>query len=310
MPAKATISQFIREKCQELGFDASGMAKADFLAEDAPRLNAWLEKGNQGAMSYMENHFDLRLDPRKLVNGTKSVLTVFQNYYSEYEQPDGIPKISKYAYGKDYHKVIKKKLQSLLNDLQQFGNIQGRAFTDSAPILERSWAQKSGIGWVGKNGMLLNKKLGSFYFIGVLLLDIELEYDQPFPTDHCGTCTKCIDACPTDAILPNKEINGSQCISYYTIELKDALINTDKKWDDWVFGCDICQNVCPWNRFSIVNNEPAFQPKEAILNKSAEEWADMTQEAFSILSQASPIKRTKLEGMKRNVGFVKKVNFE
>lgn len=306
MSTKAAISQFIKEKCQVLGFDEFGIAKAGYLVEDAPRLEAWLKKENHGSMRYMENHFDLRLDPRKLMNGTKSVLTVFQNYYPEYEQAEGLPKISKYAYGKDYHKVIKKKLQSILNDLQQFGNIQGRAFTDSAPILERSWAQKSGIGWVGKNGMLINKKMGSFFFIGILLLDVELEYDNPFPTDHCGTCTKCIDACPTEAILPNKEINGSQCISYYTIELKEAVINTYKKWDDWIFGCDVCQDVCPWNRFSIVNNEPAFAPRKDILETTAEEWEEMSQEAFSVLSRASPIKRAKWKGLKRNIQFISK----
>ena len=190
--------------------------------------------------------------------------------------------------------------------MQQFGNIQGRAFTDSAPILERSWAQKAGMGWVGKNGMLINKKSGSFYFIGVLLLDVELDYDAPMQTDHCGTCTRCIDACPTDAILPNKEINGSQCISYFTIELKEAVINSDKKWDDWIFGCDVCQDVCPWNRFSAPTAEPAFAPRKDILTKTKEEWLAMEQEAFSVLSQASPIKRTKLEGMKRNVSFIKK----
>lgn len=288
-----------------MGFDFCGIAKADFLSEDAPRLENWLNKGQHGQMAYMANNFDKRLDPRKLVNGTKSVLTVFQNYYPENRQAANMPQIAKYAYGKDYHKVIKKKLQTLLNDLQQFGNIQGRAFTDSAPVLERSWAQKSGIGWVGKNGMLINKKSGSFYFIGILLLDIELEYDNPFPTDHCGTCTKCIDACPTNAILPNKEIAGSQCISYYTIELKDAVINSDKKWADWIFGCDICQDVCPWNRFSTPNQEPAFEPKIDILNTSKEEWEDMQEEHFSLLSQASPIKRAKLEGMKRNLRFIR-----
>lgn len=306
MASKQAISQFVRDKSHELGFDECGIAKADFLAEDAPRLEKWLNDGHHGQMQYMANNFDLRLDPRKLVNGTKTVLTVFQNYFPEKEQPEGVPKISKYAYGKDYHKVIKKKLQQILNGLQQFGNIQGRAFTDSAPVLERSWAQKSGIGWVGKNGMLINKKLGSFYFIGVLLLDIELEYDNPFPTDHCGTCTKCIDACPTDAILPNKEINGSQCISYYTIELKEAVINADKKWDDWVFGCDICQDVCPWNRFSSPTAEKAFSPRFDILNTSALEWQYMNEESFKVISQASPIKRTKLSGMQRNVGFIKK----
>lgn len=306
MSSKHTISQFIKVETQRLGFDYCGLARANFLSEDAPRLEAWLKKGYAGDMNYLTRNIDLRLDPRKLLNGTKTVLTVFQNYYPEEMQAKGLPKISKYAYGKDYHKVIKKKLQKLLDGLQQFGSIQGRAFTDSAPILERSWAQKAGMGWVGKNGMLINKKSGSFYFIGVLLLDIELEYDVPMQTDHCGTCTRCIDACPTDAILPNKEIAGNQCISYYTIELKDAVINTNKKWDDWIFGCDICQDVCPWNRFSIPTAEPAFEPRRDILNTTTEEWLSMQQEAFNALSQGSPIKRAKLEGMKRNVGFVRK----
>ncbi len=306
MVTKPAISGFIKEKSRELGFDACGISKAEFLSEDAPRLESWLRQCFHGDMSYMENNFDKRLDPRKLVDGTKSVVTVFQNYFPEYEQPKDVPQISKYAYGKDYHKVVKKKLQKILDSVQQFGNIQGRAFTDSAPILERTWAQKSGIGWVGKNGMLINKKLGSFYFIGVLLLDVELEYDKSFPTDHCGSCTKCIDACPTDAILPNKEINGSQCISYFTIELKEAAITTDKKWDDWVFGCDVCQDVCPWNRFAIPNSELAFAPREDILAKSEEEWLAMNEAAFSILSQASPIKRSKLSGIQRNVSFLKK----
>jgi len=303
---KAAISRFISEKSIELGFDACGIAEADFLSEDAPRLEAWLQKDFHGDMSYMENHFDKRLDPRKLLDGTRSVVTVIQNYFPEYKQPKDVPQISKYAYGKDYHKVIKKKLQKILDGLQQFGNIQGRAFTDSAPILERSWAQKSGIGWLGKNGMLINKKLGSFYFIGVLLLDVELNYEAYFPTDHCGTCTKCIDACPTQAILPNKEINGSQCISYYTIELKDSLIQTDKTWDDWMFGCDVCQDVCPWNRFATTNTEKAFEPRKEILGKTQDEWLAMNEDAFSVLSQASPIKRSKLEGIKRNVSFLKK----
>ncbi len=306
MASKGIITQFIKEKSLELGFDDCGIAQSQFLREDAPRLESWLKNQHHGGMQYMENHFDLRLNPSKLMNGCKTVVTVFQNYFPEHVQDEGLPKISKYAYGKDYHKIVKKKLQRVLDGLQQFGNIQGRAFTDSAPILERSWAQKSGIGWVGKNGMLINKKLGSFYFIGILLLDIELEYDPPFPTDHCGSCTRCIDACPTEAILPNKEINGSQCISYFTIELKDAVIHSDKKWDDWIFGCDVCQDVCPWNRFATPHSEPAFEPKKQILDTTKEEWEQMSEESFSLLSQASPIKRTKLAGMKRNVQFLKK----
>lgn len=306
MPSKQSITHFIKQQALSLGFDACGIAKADFLSEDAPRLERWLKDNRHGKMGYMENHFDKRLDPRKLLPGTKTVVTVLQNYFPEEQQLSTAPKISKYAYGKDYHRVIKKKLQSLLTSLAVFGDIQGRAFTDSAPILERSWAQRSGLGWVGKNGMLINKKRGSFYFIGILLLDIDLENDQAFATDHCGTCNRCVTACPTNAILPNKEINAAHCISYYTIELRDALVNAEKKWDDWVFGCDICQDVCPWNRFSKPHDEPALSFRANLLNNTAADWLEMNQTYFDEIAQASPLKRATLDGLKRNVRFVYK----
>ncbi len=304
--ASAQITDFIKTQSNALGFDFCGISKADFLEEDAPRLEDWLSKNYHGEMAYMANHFDKRLDPRKLMDDCKSVVCVMKNYYSPFEQEAHLPKISKYAYGKDYHKVIKKDLNKLLQELQQFGEIKGRPFVDSAPVLERSWAAKSGIGWVGKNGMLLNKRAGSFFFIGVLLLDVDLDYDIPFVTDHCGSCTKCIDACPTDAILPNKTIVGNQCISYHTIELKSELISSDKKWGDWMFGCDICQDVCPWNRFSEPNSEARFEPRLDILNTTKEEWEQMTEATFDVLSQASPIRRTKLSGIKRNLKFIGK----
>lgn len=301
---RKNIYDFIKTKAEKLGFNHCGIAKAGFLEEDAPRLEKWLKNNFNGEMSYMANHIDLRLDPRKLLPGTQTVVTVLKNYYSDFVQDDGLPKISKYAYGKDYHKIIKKQLAELLNDLQQFGEINGRAFVDSAPILERSWAVKSGLGWIGKNGMLIQKGAGSFFFIGILLLDIDLPADNVLQSDHCGSCTRCIDACPTDAILPDKTIKADSCISYYTIELKSMEIQMDKKWNDWIFGCDVCQDVCPWNRFSIKHTEDAFSPRFDILNKSKEEWEQMTQEAFDTLSQSSPIKRAKLEGMKRNIKFL------
>lgn len=304
--ASTKITNFIKTQSLALGFDYCGIAKATFLENDAVRLENWLNKNYHGEMAYMANHFDKRLDPRKLMDDCQSVVCVMKNYYHPFEQEVHLPKISKYAYGKDYHKVIKKDLNKLLGDLQKFGEINGRPYVDSAPILERSWAAQSGIGWVGKNGMLLNKKAGSFFFIGVLLLDIPLEYDSPFETDHCGSCTKCITACPTEAILPDKTIVGNKCISYHTIELKSEFISSDKKWDNWMFGCDICQDVCPWNRFSIQHNESRFEPRLDILNTSKEEWLQMNEEAFDILSQASPIRRTKLEGIKRNLTFIKK----
>ena len=302
-------SQFIKKTAQSLGFEHCGIARAMPLEEDARRLEQWLKKGYQGTMQYMENHFDLRVDPTKLVPGAKSVITLLQNYYPEARQKADTPGISKYAFGKDYHEVIRAKLKNFLQQIKEtIGDIQGRGFVDSAPVLERTWAQKSGLGWVGKNGNLINKQSGSFYFIATLITDLELEYDDPFAKDYCGTCTKCIDACPTDAILPGKIIDGSRCISYFTIELKEMLIpdNMKGQFDNWAFGCDTCQDVCPWNRFSKPHQEPAFQPIPAILDLSTQDWLDMTAESFKQLFRDSPLKRAKYEGIQRSLRFIQK----
>jgi epoxyqueuosine reductase len=298
----------IQSKSRELGFDYCGFAKAEKLDADARRLEDWLHKGMHGSMHYMERYFDLRIDPTLLVPDAKSVITLLLNYFpSEEQQPDA-PRISKYAYGNDYHDVIRTKLKTLLEWMQQhIGAVNGRGFVDSAPVLERAWASKSGLGWVGKNGNLITKQHGSFFFIATLICDLELEYDLPYQKDYCGTCTRCIDACPTDAILPDKTINGSQCISYFTIELKDALIpDTMKgKFENWVFGCDTCQDVCPWNRFSQPAKEAAFQPLPEILNLSTQEWEALTETSFQKLFQHSPLKRTKWKGIQRNLHFLK-----
>lgn len=258
-------------------------------------------------MNYMERYFEQRVDPRVLVPGAKSVVTLMMNYYHEEKQNKTAPKISRYAYGNDYHEVIREKLKILLHDLTSIaGEVEGRGFVDSAPVLERSWALKSGLGWIGKNGNLITKKNGSYFFIATLILDIELEYDDPFAGDFCGTCTRCIDECPTDAILPDKEIDGSKCISYFTIELKDALIPGEQKgkFDNWMFGCDVCQEVCPWNRFSTETNEPQFSPIPEILNFSTQDWESLTEEKFRAIFKHSPIKRTKLKGLQRNLRFI------
>lgn len=256
-------TQFIKSLAANSGFDYCGIARAEPLDDDARRLESWLNKGMQGSMHYLEKYFELRVDPRKLVPGAKSVITLLLNYFPARQQEPGLPKISKYALGKDYHQVIKEKLNSFLAEInKKIGAVQGRGFVDSAPVLERSWAVRSGLGWIGKNGNLINKNIGSFFFIATLIIDLELVYDDPFAKDYCGTCRKCIDACPTDAILENKVVDGSKCISYFTIELKDALIPdyAKGKMDDWIFGCDICQDICPWNRFSKSTNEISFSP--------------------------------------------------
>jgi len=301
------ISSFIKNQALELGFDHCGIAKAVRLDDDARRLEQWLNKGMHGEMHYMANHFDLRVDPSKLVPGAKSVITLLHNYYPEKKQTHADVKISKYAYGKDYHDVIRKKLNELLFRIREkTGEINGRGFVDSAPVLERSWALRSGLGWIGKNGNLIHKKQGSYFFIASLIIDLELEYDAPHLNDYCGTCTKCIDACPTDAILPNKEINGSQCISYFTIELKDALIpeSMKGKFDNWMFGCDVCQDVCPWNRFSKPHQESAFQPIPEILKYDMEQWNVLTEESFKEIFRHSPLKRTTYKGIQRNLRFL------
>ena len=291
-----------------LGFSNCGIAKADFLEDEAPKLEQWLQNGFHGEMHYMENHFDKRLDPRKLVPGAKSVISLQYNYFTTKEQVKNTYKISKYAYGEDYHHVIKSKLYDLLHFIQEkIGEVDGRAFVDSAPVLERSWAKKSGLGWIGKHSLLITKQKGSFYFLAELILDLELEFDQEYKTDHCGSCTKCIDACPTEAILPNNTIDGSKCISYFTIELKNELPNTMQgKFEDWIFGCDICQNVCPWNRFSKPHAEPYFEPHSDLLEMNKKDWEEITEDVFKKIFKKSAVKRTKLTGLKRNIEFIKK----
>ncbi len=298
---------FIKSSANLLGFDYCGIAKAAPLDEDAFKLEKWLNKGMHGTMQYMENHFDLRIDPTKLVPGAKSVITLLKNYYPEQEQSNDAPRISKYAFGKDYHEVIREKLNELMRLIQEnIGAVHGRGFVDSAPVLERSWAVKSGLGWVGKNGNLINKQSGSFYFIATLITDLALLYDDPLAKDYCGTCTKCIDACPTDAILPDKVINGSKCISYFTIELKEMLIPGEMKgkFDNWMFGCDTCQDVCPWNRFSKPHNEINFSPIPEVLDLSTREWEAMTEEGFKSIFKDSPLRRTKFKGIQRNLKFI------
>lgn len=300
-------SNHIKKIASKLGFDFCGIAKAVILNEDARRLEKWLKQDLHGGMEYMERHFDLRIDPQKLVPGAKSVITILKNYYPSEEQTINSPRISKYAWGNDYHEVIRNHLKQFLDELRtEFGDIQGRGFVDSAPVLERSWATRSGAGWIGKNGNLITKHSGSFFFIATLIVDLELSYDDPFTKDFCGTCTKCIDACPTDAILDNKTIDGSKCISYFTIELKDALIPNEMKgkFDNWMFGCDTCQDVCPWNRFSKPHHEKEFDPIPAILNLSTKEWELMSEDVFKQVFRNSPLKRSKFKGIQRNLKFL------
>ena len=300
-------SALIKSLAAELGFNYCGIAKAALLTDDAKRLEQWLAKGMQGNMQYMENHFDLRIDPTKLVPGAKSVITLLLNYFPEKQPSSETPKIAKYAYGQDYHEVIRDKMKKLIGLIKEkIGEINGRGFVDSAPVLERAWAVKSGLGWVGKNGNLINKQQGSFFFIATLITDLQLEYDSPYVKDFCGTCTKCIDSCPTEAILPDKVIDGSKCISYFTIELKEALIpeSMKGKFDNWMFGCDTCQDVCPWNRFSKGTNEVAFTPIPAILNFSFNQWEELTEESFKEIFKHSPLKRSKYKGIKRNLHFI------
>ena len=279
---------------------------AGFLENEAPRLENWLNNNRHGQMAYMENHFDKRLDPSLLVDGAKSVISLLLNYYPSELQRDDTYKISKYAYGQDYHFVIKEKLKELLESIQDhIGEVSGRAFVDSAPVLDKAWAAKSGLGWIGKNSNLITQKVGSFYFIAELIIDLELEYDFA-TTDHCGSCTACVDACPTQAIIAPYQVDGSKCISYYTIELKDNLPDNMKgKLDDWAFGCDVCQDVCPWNRFSKPHSEPLFQANPELLSFSKKEWEEITSETFQKVFKDSPLKRTKWEGLKRNINFIK-----
>jgi len=299
----------IKEEAKRLGFLFCGIAKADFLEEEAPRLESYLRNGQHGEMAYMENHFDKRLDPRKLVDDAKSIISLGLNYYTNTSQLDPLaPKISKYAFGADYHTVIKEKLKELMQVInEKIGEVGGRAFVDSAPVLDKAWAQKAGLGWVGKNTNLINKNTGSFFFLSELIVDLELEYDIPSTQDYCGTCTRCIDACPTNAIVGPYVVDGSRCISYLTIELKNEIPNEFQgKMDNWMFGCDICQDVCPWNRFSTLHNEPSFMPKPELLSISKPEWEDITEDVFQKVFQKSPVKRTKYTGLKRNIEFLKR----
>ena len=302
-----TYSTLIKNEAKRLGFECCGISKATFLEEEATNLEQWLKNGFHGKMHYMENYFDKRLDPRLLVEGAKSVLSLSFNYFPKELQKKVTFKISKYAYGEDYHHVLKSKLKELVFFIQnKIGEINGRAFVDSAPVLERVWAQKSGVGWRGKNSLLIQKNKGSFFFLAELILDLELEYDYPFKTDHCGTCTKCIDACPTDAILPNNIVNGSKCISYFTIELKDEIPNSIKgKFEDWMFGCDICQDVCPWNRFSNPHSEEKFNPHPDLLELTKNDWQEITTTVFNRIFKKSAVKRTKFNGLVRNITFIK-----
>ena len=302
-----TYSKLIKQEAQRLGFDSCGIAKAAFLEEEASNLEQWLSNEFHGKMQYMENYFDKRLDPRLLVNGAKSVISLSFNYFPTETQKENTYKVAKYAYGEDYHHVLKSKLKELtffINDT--IGEVNGRAFVDSAPVLERVWAEKSGLGWRGKNSLFIQKNKGSYFFLAELILDIELDYDNPFVTDHCGNCTQCIDACPTEAILPNNTVDGSKCISYFTIELKDELPSSMKgKFEDWMFGCDICQDVCPWNRFSKSNEEPKFTPHPELMEMTKTDWEEITEDIFKIIFKKSAVKRSKFTGLERNITFLK-----
>lgn len=301
-----TYSQLIKTEAKRLGFLSCGISKANFLEEEAPRLEKWLKQNKHGEMTYMENHFDKRLDPRLLVDGAKSVISLLLNYYpAETQNPESY-RISKYAYGEDYHHVIKSKLRELHEFITEaIGDVNGRAFVDSAPVLDKAWAAKSGLGWVGKHSNLLTQQVGSFYFIGELIVDLDLEYDTPV-TDHCGTCTACIDACPTQAIVEPYVVDGSKCISYFTIELKNEIPNEFQgKFDEWMFGCDICQDICPWNRFSKPHKEPLFNANAELLSMSKKDWKEITEDVFKKVFHKSAVNRTKFSGLKRNIEFLK-----
>lgn len=303
---KSKWTNSIKTEAKRLGFLSCGISKADFLEEEAPRLEKWLKNNMHGEMSYMANHFDKRLDPRKLVEGSKSVISLLLNYFPEKTQREDSYKISKYAYGQDYHHIIKGKLRQLQEFItEEIGEVHGRAFVDSAPVLDKAWAAKSGLGWVGKNSNLLTQQVGSFYFIAELIVDIDLEYDHAV-TDHCGTCTACLDACPTQAIVEPYVVDGSKCISYFTIELKNELPNEMKgSFDDWMFGCDVCQDVCPWNRFSKPHNEPLFNPHPELLSMTKKDWEEITVDVFQKVFKKSAVKRTKYGGLTRNIEFLK-----
>jgi len=306
MSLKEKYSSFIKSEALRLGFLSCGISKSGFLEEEAPRLERWLNQHHHGQMSYMENHFDKRLNPNLLVEDAKSVISLLLNYYpSEFQNEESF-KISKYAYGQDYHFVIKEKLTALLHSIQEnIGEVSGRAFVDSAPVLDKAWAAKSGLGWIGKNSNLITKSVGSFYFVAELIIDLDLEYDHA-TTDHCGTCTACIDACPTEAIVAPYVVDGSKCISYFTIELKENIPSEMKgKFNDWAFGCDVCQDVCPWNKFSKPHNEPLFNPHPDLLSMTKKDWEEITEETFKKVFKNSAVKRTKLDGLKRNIDFLR-----
>ncbi|MFN3757604.1 MAG: tRNA epoxyqueuosine(34) reductase QueG [Algoriphagus aquaeductus] len=302
-------AKILKSTAKRLGFDFCGIAKAEFLESEAPRLEEWLNRNYQGKMAYLANHFDKRLDPTKLVEGAKTVVSLIYNYYPEKQlshQPEDL-KLAKYAYGQDYHDVIRAKLTEFLEVIrEEIGEINGRSFVDSAPVMERQWAQRAGLGWIGKNSLLLNRQMGSFFFLAELIIDLEATPDTALAKDYCGTCTACMDACPTDAIVQPEVIDASKCISYLTIELKEAIPNEFAgKMENWVFGCDICQDVCPWNRFSRTHQEPAFQPNTELSQFTNLEWIEMTEETFKRVFAKSAVKRTKFSGIKRNVDFLK-----
>lgn len=301
-------AQLIKTIAKDLGFSYCGISRAGYLEDEAPVLENWLKKNYHGKLQYMENYFDVRLNPKLLVENAKIVVSLMYNYYTKTQQEQQDYKISRYAYGKDYHEVIKKKLWEFLDRLKEvLGDINGRGFTDSAPILEGVWAKKAGLGWIGKHSILITKPQGSFFFLAELVLDIDARIDTPLKQNYCGTCTACIDACPTDAILENGIINAARCISYLTIELKEDIIPGEFKeqMENYIFGCDICQEVCPWNRFSLEHQEPDFIPKEALLKMKKEDWEDITEEIFKEIFKGSPVKRTKFKGLTRNINFIK-----
>ncbi|WP_167445719.1 tRNA epoxyqueuosine(34) reductase QueG [Flavobacterium limicola] len=305
MIQKSKYTEFIKSEAKRLGFLSCGISKAEFLEQEAPRLENWLNENRNGQMAYMENHFDKRLNPTLLVDDARSVVSLLLNYYPEQLQNSDAYKISKYAYGEDYHFVIKEKLKEFLFSIQStIGEVSGRAFVDSAPVLDKAWAAKSGLGWIGKNSNLLTQKVGSFYFIAELIIDLDLDYDNA-TTDHCGTCTACIDACPTEAIVAPYIVDGSKCISYFTIELKENIPQEmNGKFDDWAFGCDVCQDVCPWNKFSKPHNEPLFNSNSELLSMSKKDWREITEETFKEVFKNSPLKRAKFQGIKRNIDFL------
>ena len=297
----------IRKEAERLGFYFCGFAKAEFLETEAPRLESWLKNDCHGEMQWMENYFDKRLDPRKLVDGAETVISLGYNYFTNITQTDNTaPKISKYAYGIDYHLVIKEKLKLLYSFIcENIAEINGRVFVDSAPVLEKAWATKAGIGWQGKNSNLINKEKGSFFFLAELIIDLPLEYDSPID-DYCGTCTRCIDACPTDALHTPYQVDSKRCISYLTIELRNEIPNEfQNQMENWMFGCDICQDVCPWNRFSVLNTEKSFTPNPIIINKTDSDWENMKEEEFNVLFKNSAVKRTGFKGISRTINFLK-----